>query len=802
MSVKPPPRFRFSRFFAPGARQIAIPLGLLLALWFLSSFTAFRTDLEFTSQAGRVSLTINRRSIQAVAKIDRVSKIQIEAPDSVFPMGGKTLKVVQNERIILEDRLPGRFSVKRGAHAPLGDWYVDPAGRGRVYERSVRLTGDFTLEATFTGRCTSYTSIVLQGEPNVSILFRRGLLNNDFLINAGGRTLAVDALVSPRSQLALNALDILVRSAMAGCLLVLVFAALRRLFSLGADHPAPRPARPVPSPLRRIWVGISVGFLVLIALGIRLWVSRGVLEGLAHTPDEVAYMLQAKWLLANKLYQAAPPIQEYLAVPFTYFRDQKWFSIYPVGWPLVLALGQAIGLPWIVSPICGALYVLLLFLIGQELYGELVGLTAALLGALSPMAILMFSSYLSHGSAALMIALFLWLFLVGRRRESLPILGLSGASLGFAFGIRPLTAAAVACPFAILLLSELLRSEEKRVTLRSLGVFILGGVFGSLPVLISNRLITGSAFSFAYSYGAGTSFSVQNFPSALMHLDATVASVPPAIFGWGWGILTGWPILSLSLAFACVPFLLRGPRVFDLLFAAMFIALPLSFLAWGGHGLHGYGPRFYFEALFGIYLLTARGFFLLGGIDASQSPARLRWGRSVAIVAGSLLIGLVVTTAVTLRPRMRLYKGYNWVNGGLETAIGGGRLRRGLILFPDDNWFSWGAASNLLQADLQADLAFAVSRPDNSKLLAFYPNRRIFMWERDHFVRPPVESVFSKAPTPAQVPNQPAAKLTTLLGWWLALSAAGAGLLAALARGRLSQTTGTGRAAERARKPD
>jgi len=397
----------------------------------------------------------------------------------------------------------------------------------------------------------------------------------------------------------------------------------------------------------------------------------------------------------------------------------------------------------------------------------------------------MSSSYLSHSSAALMIALFLWLFLVGRRRRSLPILCLSGASLGLAFGIRPATAVAIACPFAILLLSELLTSREKRVTLRSLGAFILGGVVGSLPVLISNHLITGSAFSYAYSYGAGRSFSVQYSPSALMYLDATVASVLPTIFGWGWGILSGWPILSLSLAFACVPFLLRRPRAFELLFAAMFIALPLSFLTWDAHGLHGYGPRFYFEAFLGIYLLTAQGFFLLGGVDATRSRPRLRWGRNVAIFAGSLLLGLVLTTAMTLRSRMRLYKGYNFVNGELETTIARERIHRGLILFPDDGWFHWGAASNLLQADLQAGLAFAVSRPDNSKLLAFYPNRPIFMWERNHFVRPPVESVFSKAPTPPQAPNRPAAKLTTLLGWWLALSAAGAGLLAALARGRL-----------------
>src|SRR6266516_274826 len=109
MSATPHPRFRFLRFLAPWMRQIAVPLVLLLALWFLSIFTAFRTDVRFTSQAGRVSLTVNRRTIQGVVKIDRVSKIEIETLNSVFPMGGKTLKVVQNGRVVLEDRLPRRF---------------------------------------------------------------------------------------------------------------------------------------------------------------------------------------------------------------------------------------------------------------------------------------------------------------------------------------------------------------------------------------------------------------------------------------------------------------------------------------------------------------------------------------------------------------------------------------------------------------------------------------------------------------------------------------------------------------------
>ena len=99
-------------------------------------------------------------------------------------------------------------------------------------------------------------------------------------------------------------------------------------------------------------------------------------------------------------------------------------------------------------------------------------------------------------------------------------------------------------------------------------------------------------------------------------------------------------------------------------------------------------------------------------------------------------------------------------------------------MFPDDSWFPWGEASNLLKADLQADLAFAVSQPDNSKLLAFYPNRPIFLWQGRTLRRP---IVHWQAPPRAAAPQGPqVARLTTVLGWWLALSAAGAGFLAAL----------------------
>ncbi|HEY6064776.1 MAG TPA: glycosyltransferase family 39 protein, partial [Thermoanaerobaculia bacterium] len=558
------------------SRSLLAVLAVLAALWVASFFTAVRTDVKFTSQGGHLSLTVNERTIRGAETIPPVSRIQIQALNSIFPMGGRTIRVRQGGRVVFEDRLPSRFRVPRGAFRPVGDWYLDPyTGGGIVWERDVAFGGDFTLEATFTGRCSEYTSIILDsGGRRTQLQFRRGMINNDFLINVERQVIAVDALVSPLSRMALDAIDVLVRGGIAACLLILLFmgvSRLRRPDSVGAEAAEPtRAARP----LR--WTALAVAGIVLGALAIRLWVSRGILLGLAHTPDEVSYMLQGRWLLDNKLYQLASPIQEFLAVPFTYVREGKWFSMYPIGWPMLLVVGQAVGLPWVVSPVCGALYVLLLYLIGRDLYGKPVGLVAAVLGALSPMAILMFSSYLSHGAAALMIALFVWLFVVGRQRASPWVLALAGVSLGFAFGIRPVTAVAIAVPFGLLVLWELRRSSDRALSFRLLAALVGGGIIGSLPVFIANHLITGNALSFAYNYAQIQTYTRQGLPASLMFLDATFAYIPPTAFGWGWGVLPARVLVPLALAFVFVPFLVRRPRPIELAVGAMLVVLPVS----------------------------------------------------------------------------------------------------------------------------------------------------------------------------------------------------------------------------------
>src|SRR5207237_6465612 len=121
--------------------------------------------------------------------------------------------------------------------------------------------------------------------------------------------------------------------------------------------------------------------------------------------------------------------------------DGRWFGKYPPGWPLLLALGVVARAPWVVDPILGGLSLLLLYLIGRDVYRPRVGLTAALLGLAAPFFIFLSGSMMAHASGFFFTLLGVWCL---RRADTArrPLLWSIAAGLAFGavFLIRPYSA--------------------------------------------------------------------------------------------------------------------------------------------------------------------------------------------------------------------------------------------------------------------------------------------------------------------------------------------------------------------------
>ena len=124
-------------------------------------------------------------------------------------------------------------------------------------------------------------------------------------------------------------------------------------------------------------------------------VSRNVFERLPHLEDEFAYLYQAKIFARGQVWVPRDEPVKVFWQPFVLQPEDpadgvlRRFGKYIPGWPLVLTPGVWVGQPWVVNAFLAMLSVGLVYRLGKEIFGEPAGLVAALLMAISPMALLL-----------------------------------------------------------------------------------------------------------------------------------------------------------------------------------------------------------------------------------------------------------------------------------------------------------------------------------------------------------------------------------------------------------------------------
>ena len=281
---------------------------------------------------------------------------------------------------------------------------------------------------------------------------------------------------------------------------------------------------------RRVRVALSVQttqavsrFFPLLLFGLALlltgYVAYGVLDAMPHVQDSAAYIFQARMFAERRLLVPDPGagLHDFLDHAYVLFYNGAWFSKYPPGYPLLLALGVLIGQPAIIDPLCGAAALLLVYLTGRRLFGTAVGVLAALLGLVSPFFLTMSGAILSHSASMLGTAAFLYFFVVARQadyptpvnesdaptphrsrwrrgiRYYAPLL--AGLSIGWVVITRELTALGVAAPFVIYALADL-ATHRNWLTLRRYLLMVAGALPPLLFLLLDNYVLTGGPLDF------------------------------------------------------------------------------------------------------------------------------------------------------------------------------------------------------------------------------------------------------------------------------------------------------------------
>lgn len=407
-----------------------------------------------------------------------------------------------------------------------------------------------------------------------------------------------------------------------------------RVGEAGAPAPPPLPVRE-PTRLHTIAaLLLAAGATVLAA-----WLAQALFSGLPRVGDEVSYAFQGRIFAAGRLYLPPPPVPEAFDVDNVILTADRWCSKYPPGFPLLLAPGWLLGVPWLVNPLLLGAAVFGLFRLGSRLFGPATGLLGAFLLATLPFALLQAAGFMSHVASLALVTWCLSLLADGDSGRSRPRLVTAGLLGGLAFLVRPASSVFL-LGVPVLLLLGLAFPRGRR--LRAATLLVSGGLLPVALLLGVQWLSFGSPFRSGYAVFdpwetfLGNRQGFRPLAEILRHNVAWYATFLPRAL-WEF---PGPPFLWLL-------FVLAKPRREDLVVASSAAGLLAGYLGYFyADVIHG-GPRFAFEATGPLALLAARGLGNAGEIlESAARRAGLRLARlPVAAATGGACLLAAATVS-------------------------------------------------------------------------------------------------------------------------------------------------------------
>jgi 4-amino-4-deoxy-L-arabinose transferase-like glycosyltransferase len=494
-------------------------------------------------------------------------------------------------------------------------------------------------------------------------------------------------------------------------------------------------------------VNARVAILCVAVFALATLIAWAVFDAMPHLEDEHANLFQADVFAAGRVTVDVPRDVDSFFVPFVInTAEGKRFGKYPPGYPLLLALGVAVGQPWLINPLAAALGVLGTYLLGRDLFDRDAGLLGAALVAISPMYLLLAGTLLAHSTSIATLMFFAWAF-VRARRPATPRRALFGIAAGLLLGwtaiTRPWTALAVALPFMLLGLWDVLRSRGRDLPLYA--TMTCAAALVCLIQLWFNLAATGSATVNTYrmwwsydtvGFGLGHGRSQQGHTLAVgfHNLKLDMAEFPAALFGWPEprGVVLAWVPIALGLLW---PARWRAGAVDRLAPVASFVsgiakewalllpatALILAQTAYWARGSSLYGPRYYAEAIPFLAIIAARGLIKF---------AACTWRRRAVKLALPVLVAWGVL--FTIEPRTLEGRSLFDIDRRDADTIAAAAPRMALIFVAGEYWTNYANLSWLNAPTLDGPILFAKDRGSfmNEQVMRDYPGRTVYYYKR------------------------------------------------------------------------
>lgn len=657
-----------------------IPIFILFCLfsyswWFFGTETI---SIKINSNAQGTKFQVGKDFLE-IPDTFPIKRIGLLGWDGVFPQRIRSLSWGENNQEALSSKAYNFKAYRSGISYNSGDWSTDRSGSFYFLSTPVDLERNPWVSLEFSMRSLRGIKLELYGEGKevLSLHMRRGLINSDIFISKNEQVISSGEYYSNSVNSLISLLKPLVAGVLGG--LLLWWIASCKYISLALSLPLKN-------------IGNKTSFLLIGIFSLTtLYVAYSVLDGIPHFQDDLGYIIRAKWIFHGRLTGNIDDFNLIGEIPHIYLYEGVVKSIYTIGWPLILSIGSILNLPWLISPFLSICTSYLVFRLASNVSGRNAGIFALLFYSTSPLVLTLSSSLLAHACCGFFIVLHQFsLFYWRDNKDKLFYLMVSGLSLGFAFTIRPLTAIALTIPAIVLFLVDLISTSNKPKLIVHILIMALFGAIGSLPVWVDNYLVNLSPWIFSYEQGMGHHFGVVSWEKALALASATTSLLTTNIFGWGGGIVPAWIGGLFTYSLSLIPFfvIFQSNKSVPTVVWYSWIGLISLIGLYIGHdasGMHGFGPRFYYEAIPLMLVSSAIGASFL--IDkANEQISNSKSVAAFTVVFSAMMVALPI---INLPPRLESLYGYNSISANSNSNI----EKDGEVLFAS-SWYQLASLSN------------------------------------------------------------------------------------------------------------
>ncbi len=480
--------------------------------------------------------------------------------------------------------------------------------------------------------------------------------------------------------------------------------------------------------------------LVTIAVG---FYSRHLTGFTPFIHDEQSYLFQAKTFLSGRLVN--PPHPEKLFFDqYHILNEGVYASKYFPGYAVTLLPFVFLGVPYLNPLVFYALQLLLIFLIGDQLFGRKTAWLAMALTSFSPQIVYQACLLLGHVPCAVFLLLFFYFFLKSDREDSAwPVL-FAGFSWSAAFLIRPVSAIGFSVPVALLALYRFYRRRYPKPALR-ITAWIVPILFTLALYCLYNKAVTGSCLQTPFDeyarvhapyhrYGFNTwekyaaeaqGLRVDSWFNEYYHNHTPLIGLE--FMGIRLSFLLQFLLGSMPLAvvfFVLWLLQLRRRNPADWLVFAVFLSLQVIHIPHWYPGILTIGSNYLYESS-GLLILALSHAML----TQLESIRRIRWRRFA--LAGILTLCAATSAASFLKAPSWYVFGGRTLKAWLIRELNALSAKPKIVFVRYPPKFNVNLECFIENdPDLKGPLLFVRDRgPENRKLLPYYPGYSVYLWD-------------------------------------------------------------------------